>query len=225
MKSCIRVLVIFFATLTLSRAETEAELPKGFVYLKDIDSSIEIDVRYATTNNFVGKKVDGYHAKKIVITRRAAVALKKVQEDLKEDGYGLKVFDAYRPQRAVNHFMRWVRDRNDQETKARYYPDIDKSTLRGGGYISGRSSHSRGSTVDLTLVKLGGGEVDMGTRFDYFGPESSHGSTAVTAEQRANRKTLRAAMNRRGFASYHQEWWHYTLRNEPFDRAFDFPVE
>lgn len=202
-----------------------AELPEGFVYLKDVDATIATDARYATSNNFVGKKVDGYQAKKIIITRRAAEALKKVQADLKKDGYGLKVFDAYRPQRAVNHFMRWVRDRSDQKTKAKYYPDIEKSTLAGGGYISGRSSHSRGSTADLTLVKLGKGEVDMGTKFDYFGPESSHNSSQVTPEQRANRQRLRAAMSRGGFASYHKEWWHYTLRSEPFSRAFDFTVK
>ncbi|MCL4107866.1 UNVERIFIED_CONTAM: hypothetical protein GTU68_001183 [Idotea baltica] len=202
-----------------------AELPEGFVYLKDVDATITTDVRYATANNFVGKKVDGYEVRKIIITRRAAEALKKVQADLKKEGYGLKVFDAYRPQRAVNHFMRWVRDRKDQKTKGKYYPDIDKSTLAGGGYISGRSSHSRGSTVDLTLVKLGKGEVDMGTNFDYFGPESSHNSSKVTAEQKANRQRLRTAMSGGGFRSYHKEWWHYTLRSEPFSRPFDFPVK
>lgn len=211
--------------LVLASIPAGAELPDGFVHLKEIDPTIQIDVRYATTDNFVGKKVDGYEAKKIVITRRAAEALKKIQADLKPEGYGLKVFDAYRPQRAVSHFMRWVRDRKDQRTKPEYYPDIDKSALRGGGYISGRSSHSRGSTVDLTLVKLGEGEVDMGTPFDYFGPESSHHATGVTAEQRANRQRLKEAMNRGGFYSYHKEWWHYTLRNEPFNRAFDFPVK
>ncbi len=202
-----------------------AGLPDGFVYLKDVDPSIQIDVRYATSNNFVGEKVDGYKVKKIVITRRAAVALKKVQADLKKDGYALKVFDAYRPQQAVSHFMRWVRDQKDQKTKEKYYPNLDKSSLRGSGYISGRSNHSRGSTVDLTLIKLGKGEVDMGTEFDFFGPESSHHSKKATAEQRANRQRLKAAMSRGGFYSYHKEWWHYTLRNEPFSRPFNFPIE
>lgn len=211
--------------LAIVPAKSDAGLPDGFVYLSDVDPTIKTEVRYATANNFVGKKVDGYNAKKIIITRRAAEALRRVQADLKKDGYGLKVFDAYRPQQAVNHFMRWVRDRSDQKTKSKYYPDIDKSTLRGGGYISGRSSHSRGSTVDLTLVKLGEGEVDMGTKFDYFGPESSHNSSAATAEQKANRQRLKSAMSRAGFYSYHKEWWHYTLRSEPFDRPFDFPVE
>lgn len=217
------VFAVIWALLLAGAAR--ADLPEGFVYLKDVDPSIQIDVRYATSNNFVGKKVDGYKAKKIIITRRAAEALKKAQADLKAEGYSLKVFDAYRPQQAVSHFMRWVRDRKDQRTKSKYYPDIDKSTLAGGGYISGRSSHSRGSTVDLTLVKIGKGEVDMGTSFDYFGPESSHNSTAVTATQRANRQRLKSAMSKAGFASYHKEWWHYTLRNEPFSRPFNFPVQ
>ncbi|MEC5125599.1 M15 family metallopeptidase [Verrucomicrobiales bacterium BCK34] len=213
------------ALLLSSPLAAFADLPRGFVYLKDVDSTIATDVRYATSNNFVGKRVDGYQARKIIMTREAAEALKKVQADLKGDGYELKVFDAYRPQRAVNHFMRWVRDRGDQKTKSKYYPDIEKSTLAGGGYISGRSGHSRGSTIDLTLVKSGKGEVDMGTNFDYFGPESSHNSSQVTAEQRRNRQRLRSAMSRGGFYSYHKEWWHYTLRGEPFSEAFDFPVK
>lgn len=213
------------AVLLLCSPAAKADLPNGFVYLKDVAPSIQTDVRYATSNNFVGKKVDGYKAKKIIITRRAAEALKLVQADLKKEGYGLKVFDAYRPQRAVNHFMRWVRNRSDQRTKSKYYPHIEKSTLARGGYIAGRSAHSRGSTVDLTLVKTGSGEVDMGTKFDYFGPESSHNSNAVTAAQKANRAKLKAAMAKRGFRHYHKEWWHYTLNTEPFSYGFDFEVK
>lgn len=203
-----------------------ADLPNGFVYLGDVDSSIATEVRYATTNNFVGKRVDGYQAKKIILTRQAAEALSRVQADLKSQGYALKVFDAYRPQRAVNHFIRWTRDRRDLKTKKEYYPDIPKGTLLGGGYISSRSRHSSGSTIDLTLVKLSTGkEVDMGTPFDFFGPESGHNSSAVTATQRGNRQLLKNAMSKGGFFSYHKEWWHYTLRNEPFaGRYFDFPV-
>ena len=204
---------------------TAFALPDGFVYLEDVAPSIQTDARYATSNNFVGKKVDGYKAKKVIIARRAAEALKLVQADLKKEGYGLKVFDAYRPQRAVNHFMRWVRNRSDQRTKAKYYPNIEKSTLARDGYIAGRSAHSRGSTVDLGLVKLEGGEVDMGTNFDFFGPESSHNSNAVTAAQKVNRARLKAAMAKRGFRHYDKEWWHYTLNNEPFSRGFDFEVK
>lgn len=203
-----------------------AELPSGFVYLSDVDPSIQTDVRYATANNFVGARVDGYEAKRIILTRQAAEALQRVQADLESEGYGLKVFDAYRPQRAVNHFVRWTRDSRDTKTKAEYYPDVRKSTLLRGGYIAGRSGHSRGSTVDLTLVDLESGkEVDMGTPFDFFGTESGHSSRAVTPEQQKSRRLLRSAMSKGGFSSYHREWWHYTLRNEPFPgRYFDFPV-
>ncbi len=202
------------------------DLPKGFVYLKDIDDSIKTEVRYASMNNFVGKRVDGYEAKKIIITEKAAGGLKKVQANLKAEGYALKVFDAYRPKRAVNHFVRWARDRQDTRTKSKYYPDIPKSSLVGGGYISGRSRHSSGSTVDLTLVNSSGKELDMGTPFDFFGGESSHNSRIPTPEQQANRRKLKAAMERGGLFAYHKEWWHYTLRGEPFSgQYFDFPVE
>ncbi|MDF1659916.1 MAG: M15 family metallopeptidase [Verrucomicrobiales bacterium] len=203
-----------------------AELPKGFVYLRDIDPTIKTEVRYASMNNFVGKRVDGYKAKKIIITEKAAVALKKVQADLKKEGFGLKVFDAYRPKQAVNHFVRWARDRKDLRTKEKYYPDISKSSLVGGGYISGLSRHSSGSTVDLTLINTAGRELDMGTPFDFFGTESSHNSQIPTPEQQANRRKLKAAMERGGFFAYHKEWWHYTLRGEPFaGQYFDFPVK
>ncbi|MDF2376686.1 MAG: M15 family metallopeptidase [Verrucomicrobiales bacterium] len=207
-------------------AAAYADLPKGFVYLKDMDPTIKTDVRYASTNNFVGKRVDGYRAKKVIITGKAAEALKKVQADLKKEGYALKVFDAYRPKQAVNHFVRWARDRQNTRTKSKYYPDIPKSSLVGGGYISGRSRHSSGSTVDLTLVDASGKELDMGTPFDFFGSESSHASPIPTPEQQANRRKLKAAMERGGFFAYDKEWWHYTLRGEPFaGQYFDFPVE
>lgn len=203
-----------------------AELPSGFVYLDEVDRSIATEARYATANNFVGRPVDGYELERIILTRRAAEALRRVQSDLARQGYGLKVFDAYRPQRAVNHFVRWTRDSGDTKTKNEYYPEIRKSLLLRRGYIAGRSGHSRGSTVDLTLVVLDSGdEVDMGTPFDFFGTESAHSSRAVTPGHQANRRLLREAMSKRGFDSYHREWWHYTLRNEPFPgQYFDFPV-
>ncbi len=218
---------LLLLSLFLTAGLVEAgELAKGFVYLKDVDSTIKTDVRYASTNNFVGARVDGYEAKKVIITEKAAEALKKVQAALKEDGYALKVFDAYRPKRAVNHFVRWVRDRRDTKTKKKYYPDLSKSSLLGGGYISGLSRHSSGSTVDLTLIDSNGKELDMGTPFDFFGGESSHNSRIPTPEQQANRQRLKAAMERGGFRAYYKEWWHYTLRGEPFaGQYFDFPVE
>lgn len=216
------LLLVFLAVA----ASAEAGLPDGFVYLNEIDPTIATEVRYASPDNFVGKRVDGYRARKIVVTRQAAEALKKIQADLVSRGLGLKVFDGYRPQRAVNHFVRWVRDRHDTRTKEKYYPKVDKSRLMADGYIASRSRHSSGSTVDLALVDKAGKELDMGTPFDFFGPESGHGSGEVTAEQRKNRETLRSAMSQGGFSSYHKEWWHYTLRGEPFPgRYFDFPVE
>lgn len=202
-----------------------SEMPRGFTYLDQVDPTIQTEVRYATTNNFVGEKVDGYHVKRIILTVAAAEALKKVQADLKKQDLGLKVFDAYRPKQAVNHFVRWARDRRDTRTKKEYYPGLTKGSLLGGGYISSRSRHSSGSTIDLTLVDQEGKELDMGTPFDFFGAASSHHSRIPTPEQQELRKTLKEAMSRRGFYSYHKEWWHYTLRNEPFrDQYFDFPV-
>lgn len=214
--------LLFLCATSMIQAK---DLPKGFVYLKDIDATIKTDVRYASSNNFVGSRVDGYRAKKVIITEKAAQALKKVQANLKKEGYALKVFDAYRPKRAVNHFVRWARDRKDTRTKSKYYPDLPKSSLVGGGYISGLSRHSSGSTVDLTLMK-NGKELDMGTPFDFFGGESAHSSRIPTPEQQANRRKLKAAMEKGGFRSYYKEWWHYTLRGEPFaGQYFDFPVE
>jgi D-alanyl-D-alanine dipeptidase len=216
-------MTVLLGVLSLAVA---AELPRGFVYLDQVEPEIRTEVRYATTENFVGAKVDGYEAKKIILTAAAADALKKVQADLEEQGLGLKVFDAYRPKRAVNHFVRWARDRRDTRTKEDYYPDLPKSALLGGGYISSRSRHSSGSTIDLTLVDADGKELDMGTPFDFFGTASAHTSQIPTPEQQKNRKTLKDAMSRGGFYSYHKEWWHYTLRNEPFrGRYFDFPVK
>lgn len=203
-----------------------AELPKGFVRLGAVDSSIRQDVRYAGPDNFVGAPVEGYLNATVILTRRAAQALAKVQADLKPFGLGLLVFDGYRPQRAVNHFQRWAKDAADLKTKAAYYPDVPKEELFARGYIAERSGHSRGSTVDLTLVALdSGAPLDMGSPFDFFGPVSWPESPAVAPEARAHRMLLREVMARRGFKPYDQEWWHFTLKDEPFpDVYFDFPV-
>jgi D-alanyl-D-alanine dipeptidase len=160
--------------------------------------------------------------------------LAEVQRDLAELGFGLKVFDCYRPARAVAHFMRWAQDLSDQRGKDEFYPDVDKRDLFKDGYIAERSSHSRGSTVDLTLVRLSDGTpagavdttaIDMGTCFDRFSPRSWPGDTSVDTAARQNRALLAAAMTRRGFKPYDKEWWHFTLADEPFpDTYFDFPV-
>lgn len=198
--------------------------PPAFVDAATIIPELVVDMRYFGTNNFVGARVDGYEAPVCVLTQQAATALAAVQRDLRPRGLGLKVFDCYRPARGVRHFVRWARD-GDSSTKAEYYPHVAKGNLFREGYIASRSGHSRGSTVDLTLVKMpGGADLDMGTPFDFLSPQSGrHGK--VSAEARANRKVLADAMRVRGFIPYDKEWWHFTLRNEPFPNGyFDFPV-
>ncbi|MEM8562323.1 MAG: M15 family metallopeptidase [Pseudomonadota bacterium] len=209
-------------------SQAESNLPEGFVFLDGFVPGIVLDIRYFSDNNFVGRPIDGYESARAVSTIEAARALRQVQQDLAQFDLGLKVFDAYRPQRAVNEFVRWADNLTDLKTKAAYYPDVDKSQLIPEGYIAARSSHSRGSTVDLTLVATRDGintPLDMGSPFDYFGPESWPDYPDLTAQQRANRMLLQSVMTAHGFSPYAQEWWHFTLQNEPFpERYFDFPI-
>jgi len=203
---------------------SQSARPAAFVDAATVVPGLVVDMRYFGTQNFVGAHVDGYEAPVCVLTHQAATALAAVQRDLKPRGLGLKVFDCYRPARAVRHFVRWARG-SDNSTKAEYYPHVAKSNLFREGYIASRSGHSRGSTVDLTLVRLSDNqELDMGTPFDFLSPQSGqHGK--VSAEARVNRKILADAMRARGFLPYDKEWWHFTLRNEPFPNTyFDFPV-
>ncbi|WP_236960296.1 M15 family metallopeptidase [Methylobacterium durans] len=183
------------------------------------------EIRYAGSHNFVGRPIDGYEAPLCLLTPRAAAALARVQAALAPDGLGLKVFDCYRPRRAVADFVRWAHDPADLAGKAEFYPDIDKDDLFRLGYIAERSGHSRGSTVDLTLVERGTGrERSMGTPFDLFDPRSGEGAE-IPMEARANRARLRGAMIGAGFAPYPAEWWHFTLRDEPHrGQGFDVPV-
>jgi D-alanyl-D-alanine dipeptidase len=215
-------------------AAAHAQMPAGFVDAAHVVEGLVVDMRYFGTDNFVGARIDGYEAPRCLLTRRAAAALTLVQRDLTAQALGLKVFDCYRPARAVAHFVRWARDLKDVKRKADFYPDVDKRHLFRLGYIAAYSGHSRGSTVDLTLVQrtpgllpveLGARELDMGTRFDFFGPQSWPSSQAVSVEAQANRKLLAAAMWRRGFRPYEREWWHFTLRGEPYPNTyFDFVV-
>lgn len=200
--------------------------PAGFVRLDAAVPGLVLDVRYHGADNFVGGPVDGYEAPAAYLTRPAADALREVQARLRPRGLGLKVFDAYRPQTAVDHFVRWAADPSDTRTKAEYYPDVPKSELFARGYIAEASGHSRGSTVDLTVVRLSdGAELDMGTPFDFFGPESAVAWAGLTAGQRANRRLLADAMQAGGFEPYPAEWWHFTLADEPYPETwFDFPV-
>jgi len=203
------------------------QLPKGFVYVQKEIPSIELDVRYHTSNNFVGERVNGYKAAQAVLTVEASTALKKVQNYLQNFGLGLKVFDAYRPQKAVDHFVRWGKDLNDEKMKVTYYPNVEKKNLFKEGYIAKHSGHSRGSTIDLTLIDLTTKEeLDMGTSFDKFDPCSWGHYQNITAQQRANRSFLQSVMILFGFKPYKQEWWHFTLKNEPYPkRYFDFDIE
>lgn len=203
--------------------------PPEFVDAATVIPGLVVEMRYAGPHNFVGRPIDGYERPICLLTRRAAEALAKVQQDIHGQALGLKVWDCYRPARAVAHFGRWARDLTDQSTKAEFYPNVNKADLFRLGYIAARSGHSRGSTVDLTLVQLttGGppGELDMGTPHDLFSPRSWPSAAGVGEDARANRARLAAAMARRGFAPLEQEWWHFTLKDEPYPAAyFDFPV-
>ena len=198
----------------------------GFVLLTDAVPDAILEIRYYSTYNFIGDRIDGYEEPVALLTREAAEALKAVSEDLLSRGYRLKIYDAYRPQAAVSHFMRWAQDDEDTRMKAFFYPELEKSKLFRLGYIAEYSGHSRGSTVDVTLFDMvAGKDVDMGGTFDYFGEQSRSDYQGITEEQRANRKILRDAMLRHGFRGIAKEWWHFTLKNEPYpDTYFTFPV-
>jgi D-alanyl-D-alanine dipeptidase len=217
---------LLVAALLLSTPAGAADRPAGFVDAADIVPELVVDMRYAGAHNFVGTRIDGYERPVCLLTRQAATALAEVQHDLAAHGLGLKVFDCYRPARAVAHFVRWARDTADVARKTEFYPQVDKRDLFRLGYIADRSGHSRGSTVDLGLVRRAeGDDLDMGTPFDRFSRRSWPSDTSVSAAAQANRALLAAAMRRRGFASYAREWWHFTLRHEPFPHSyFDFPV-
>ena len=197
-----------------------------FVEVTEVIPDVILEMRYYSTYNFVGARVDGYERPIALMTRQAADSLKVVSDELKAQGYRLKIWDTYRPQRAVNHFIRWAEDIPDTTMKAVFYPMVDKSLLFEQQYIMARSSHTRGSTVDLTLINAATGkEVDMGTPFDWFGNESHPDYTDLSDEQLANRQILWNAMFGHGFKGLESEWWHFTLIDEPYpDTYFDFPI-
>ncbi|GAB5557375.1 MAG: M15 family metallopeptidase [Schleiferiaceae bacterium] len=206
-------------------SQVQSPLPEGFVYVKDSIPSVEVELRYLGPNNFVGAPVDGYVLPRAIATAEAVEALKLVSEAMAEKNLRIKIFDSYRPQRAVDHFVRWAEDLSDTLTRSVYYPEIDKSELFEKHYIASKSSHTRGSTFDLTLVDSRGVELDMGTPWDYFGPKSWPTDTTVSAEAYENRMLLRNAMMDAGFAPYNEEWWHFTLKKEPYPNTyFDFEV-
>jgi D-alanyl-D-alanine dipeptidase len=245
-------LTIATALLFLALAPLHAgERPRDIVDAAEIVPGLVLDMRYAGPRNFVGRPIPGYLAEKCLLTRRAALALKRVQEELRAKGLGLKVYDCYRPRRAVKAFVAWARDVPDQAMKPDFYPDVDKRALFRKGYISSRSGHSRASTVDLTIVPLDApsallaaasgpiracaatkeerapdSSIDMGSGFDCFDPLSHTGNPRVGKQVRANRALLKSLMSKHGFGNAPEEWWHYTLRGEPYPGTyFDFPVQ
>jgi zinc D-Ala-D-Ala dipeptidase len=228
------MLLLLLLACTASPVGAQAP-PPGFVDAAAVVDGLAVDMRYFGIDNFVGERIDGYERPRCLLSRPAAHALAAVQRNLAARGLGLKVFDCFRPARAVAHFVRWARRPDDDpQRKAKYYPDIDKRDLFRLGYIAFRSGHSRGSTVDLTLVRRGdpgGGqeldaeELDMGTRFDFLSRKAWPSDRSVSAQAQENRALLAQAMRRGGFIPYVKEWWHFTLANEPYpDRYFDFPV-
>ncbi|WP_459250312.1 D-Ala-D-Ala dipeptidase VanX [Streptomyces youssoufiensis] len=197
-----------------------------FVFVDELIPGIRWDAKYATWDNFTGRPVDGYLTNRIVGTRALCAALERAQEKAESLGFGLVLWDGYRPQRAVDCFLRWSRQPEDGRTKARHYPNIDRAEMFEKGYVAAKSGHSRGSTVDLTLYDLTTGELaPMGGGHDLMDSLSHHGAAGITRAEAAHREHLRSIMEACGFAAYACEWWHYTLRAEPYpDTYFDFPI-
>ena len=200
--------------------------PSGFVVLSDFVPGIVQEIRYYSTYNFIGDRIDGYEEPVALLTKEAARALKAVANEVNAQGYRLKVFDAYRPASAVRHFVLWGIEDLDLRMKPYFYPDLEKQELFKQGYIAKQSSHSRGSAIDLTLLDMQTGkEVDMGSPFDLFSERSHPDSKDVTKEQHENRMFLQKAMVRNGFLPLDCEWWHFVLKNEPYPETyFEFPV-
>ncbi|MFJ5262650.1 M15 family metallopeptidase [Streptomyces sp. NPDC088387] len=243
-------LLALTVTPATATATQEPKAPDGFVALRTVDPTIIEEMRYVTPHNFVGEPVDGYRQPLCILTRPAAQALHKAQRKLLRQGYTLKVYDCYRPQRAVDHFVRWAEDLDDQAMKREFYPSVDKTRLFIDGYIAEKSGHSRGSTVDLTIVKLPAlptrpyvpGEplvpcyaprserfpdnsVDMGTGYDCFDTRSHTLDPRIQGKQRANRLLLKTTLEDLGYVNLAEEWWHFTFKPELYpDTYFDFPV-
>ncbi len=217
------------STATNSTSESDVKLSddsSDFVLLSEAVPDAILEIRYYSTYNFVGDRIDGYEEPLAMLTKEAATALKSVSDYVISKGYRLKIYDAYRPQKAVTNFVNWAKDPNDTRMKAYFYPDLDKSVLFPQGYIAEHSGHSRGSTVDLTLFDMNTEkEVDMGGTFDFFGELSHPDYRGITDEQYNNRMILREAMLSHGFKPLVEEWWHFTLENEPYpDTYFTFPI-
>jgi len=245
-----KVIKISFILFFIINSKSIAQIPDGFLEIKEVIPDIVLDLRYYSNHNFLGRKVNGYNAEKCYITKAAADSLSKVQAELRKFGLSLKIYDAYRPQRAVDDFVNWAKNLSDTLTKKEFYPTVDKNRLFIDGYIAEKSGHSRGSTVDLTIVpvpipsqpqfdlsnmcecyksieeRFKDNSIDMGTGFDCFHPLSHTLNPNLTPQQKANRMLLYSLMTKYGFKNLPEEWWHYTLINEPFpDTYFNFVIE
>lgn len=220
--------VVFLScfVFNLSLSPVWSALPEGFKDFKQAAPKALMDIRYYGNDNFVGKKIRGYNAAKCVLTDKAATALAQAQKEAQKRGFSLKVFDCYRPQKAVDHFVEWAKNLYDIKNKEVFYPNVDKKDLFKKGYIAQKSGHSRGSTVDLTLTSSDGEELDMGSVFDFFDPLSHTANPEVSKEAFQNRMLLKEIMEKAGFVNYAKEWWHYTLKEEPHsDTYFTFPID
>ena len=220
------VLLLLFIPLVFSC--NTSNVPGGFSKIESIEPPILIDLRYSGSDNFLGRTVKGYeNPRNILLTNETIDALTKVQNTLSKTNLGLKLFDGYRPQKSVNNFVEWAKDLKDTVTKSKYYPKEKKDSLFFKGYISEKSGHSRGSTVDITLIFTDsinyGNELDMGSGWDFFGNKSWIDYDSITDSQKNNRNYLQNIMNQNGFKSFSKEWWHFTLIDEPYPNTyFDF---
>lgn len=243
--------ILLLATAAISSNYDTEKKPDTFVDITEVIPDVVLEIRYYGEHNFLGTRVDGYLAPKCILTRAAAQALAGVQNDLRPFSLSLKIYDCFRPQRAVDHFVRWAKDVDDTKTKQEFYPAVDKRNLFRDGFIASRSGHSRGSTVDLTIVpvpvppqpvfvlgqplvactlpvgkRFPDNSIDMGTGFDCFDELSHPANPKMGLRQRLNRLLLRTLMEKHGFRPYDKEWWHFTLANEPYpDTYFNFPVK
>ena len=219
------ILVLCLGLAMPARAETISYDKTDFAEIGSVIDDAAFDIRYYSANNFTGNKIKGYKAPRAYMTKEALSALAKAAEDLRAQGYRLLIWDSYRPQKAVDNFVAWINDPEDTGDKS-FYPELQKSDLLTGNYVMAKSGHTRGSTVDITIIKKDGGFVDMGGTFDLFSEVSHPDYQNLTDEQKNNRKILRDAMVDAGFKALDSEWWHFTLKDEPYtDTYFDFDVE
>ena len=225
MKTYILLFVFCFTLISYAAADTISYDKSGFDKVYNVIDDAVFDLRYYSPYNFTGSKIRGYKAPVAYMTKEALQALAVAAADLRKQGYRILVWDTYRPQKAVDHFVEWINDPNNPGDKS-FYPDLKKSDLIAGDYIMPKSGHTRGSTIDLTIIKQDGSFVDMGGTFDLFSEKSHPDYKKLTKKQKKNRKILRDAMIKAGFKGLDSEWWHFTLKDEPYkDTYFDFDIE